>query len=57
MLKEQASSPNVVRITITLKEEGLEWATQASETDDVSKYSASTLIATTQDVLCAMYSA
>lgn len=34
-VKEQASSANVVRITITLKEEGLEWATQVSETGGV----------------------
>jgi hypothetical protein len=34
-VKEQASSANVVRVTITLKEEGLEWATQVSETGGV----------------------
>ncbi len=34
-VKEQTSTTNVVRITITLKEEGLEWATQASESGGV----------------------
>jgi hypothetical protein len=34
-VKEQASPTNVVRLKITLKEEGLEWATQVSETGGV----------------------
>ncbi len=34
-VKERASSTNVVRLKITLKEEGLEWAVQASESGGV----------------------
>jgi hypothetical protein len=34
-VKEKASSLNVVRLKITLKEEGLEWATQSSESGGV----------------------
>lgn len=34
-VKEQASSANVVRLKITLKEEGLEWGVQASESGGV----------------------
>ena len=34
-VKEQASNTNVVRLKITLKEEGLEWAIQASESGGV----------------------
>lgn len=34
-VKEQATSSSVVRLKITLKEEGLEWATQASESGGV----------------------
>ncbi|HEY3488675.1 MAG TPA: hypothetical protein VGK27_00975 [Candidatus Deferrimicrobiaceae bacterium] len=34
-VKERASAQNVVRLKITLKEEGLEWATQASDTGGV----------------------
>ncbi len=34
-VKEQASNANVVRLKITLKEEGLEWATRASESGGV----------------------
>jgi hypothetical protein len=34
-VKEQASSTSVVRLKITLKEEGLEWATKASEAGGV----------------------
>lgn len=36
-VKERASNSNVVRIKITLKEEGLEWATQASESGGVAR--------------------
>jgi hypothetical protein len=34
-VKDKASSTNVVRLKITLKEEGLEWATRASESGGV----------------------
>jgi hypothetical protein len=34
-VKEQASNTTVVRLKITLKEEGLEWATQSSESGGV----------------------
>lgn len=34
-VKEKASDTNVVRLKITLKEEGLEWSTQASESGGV----------------------
>ncbi|TFH42149.1 MAG: hypothetical protein E4G94_06785 [ANME-2 cluster archaeon] len=34
-VKERASNTNVVRLKITLKEEGLEWATQSSESGGV----------------------
>ncbi len=34
-VKEQASNTSVVRLKITMKEEGLEWATQASESGGV----------------------
>ena len=34
-VKEQTSTTSVVRLKITLKEEGLEWATQASESGGV----------------------
>ncbi len=34
-VKEQASNTSVVRLKITLKEEGLEWATQSSESGGV----------------------
>lgn len=34
-VKEQTTSTSVVRLKITLKEEGLEWATQASESGGV----------------------
>lgn len=34
-VKEQSSATNVVRLKITLKEEGLEWATQASDAGGV----------------------
>lgn len=34
-VKEQSSATNVVRLKITLKEEGLEWATQAGESGGV----------------------
>lgn len=34
-VKEQASSANVVRLKLTLKEEGLEWTTQTSESGGV----------------------
>lgn len=34
-VKERASDANVVRLKITLKEEGLEWATQSSESGGV----------------------
>lgn len=34
-VKERASNASVVRLKITLKEEGLEWATQASESGGV----------------------
>lgn len=34
-VKEKASNSNVMRLKITLKEEGLEWATQASESGGV----------------------
>ncbi|MFA7059343.1 MAG: hypothetical protein WC156_00830 [Pedobacter sp.] len=34
-VKEQSSTTSVVRLKITLKEEGLEWATQASESGGV----------------------
>jgi hypothetical protein len=34
-VKERASTTSVVRLKITLKEEGLEWATQASESGGV----------------------
>ena len=36
-VKERASSTNVVRLKITLKEEGLEWAVQASESGGVTR--------------------
>lgn len=36
-VKERASSSNVVRIKMTLKEEGLEWAIQASESGGVAR--------------------
>ena len=36
-VKERSSSTNVVRLKITMKEEGLEWATQTSETGDVTR--------------------
>lgn len=35
-VKERATSTSVVRLKITLKEEGLEWATKASETGGVT---------------------
>ena len=34
-VKEKASDTSVVRLKITLKEEGLEWSTQASESGGV----------------------
>lgn len=34
-VKEQASTTSVVRLKVTMKEEGLEWATQASESGGV----------------------
>lgn len=34
-VKEKASDASVVRLTITLKEEGLEWATQAGESGGI----------------------
>ncbi len=36
-VKEQASTMSVVRLKITLKEEGLEWATKASEAGGVER--------------------
>jgi hypothetical protein len=36
-VKERASNTSVVRLKITLKEEGLEWATKASEAGGVSR--------------------
>ncbi len=36
-VKEKASPTSVVRLKITLKEEGLEWATQASESGGVKR--------------------
>mgnify|MGYP003960083537 CR=1 FL=1 len=36
-VKERASNTSVVRLKITLKEEGLEWATQASESGGIDR--------------------
>lgn len=36
-VKEQASTASIVRLKITLKEEGLEWATKASEAGGVER--------------------
>ncbi|MGB1237228.1 MAG: hypothetical protein ACPG4U_03395 [Pseudomonadales bacterium] len=36
-VKEKSSSTNVVRVKVTFREEGLEWATQASESGGVTR--------------------